>query len=97
MLQDVEAGSSDLSALQRIDQRCCVNQSAACCIDNQDTVLAFTEGFPVQDVIVGLAGRRMERDDIGLSQQLVCRYIGRILFNLLVLIRIISQDTASKA
>ncbi len=70
-LEHVEAGAGDMAGLDGLGKRRLVHETAAGAVDDANARLGLGQRLGIEDV-AGLVGKRhMQRDEIGLRQQLV--------------------------
>ena len=96
-LHGVHTQGADFSRLDPLNQGLDIRQLAAGAVDDYHAVPHFGDGFPVDDVAVGVQQRHVEGDDIRLGQQGVEVHIGDLGFHCRIAPQVIGQNPAAEA
>ena len=95
---DIETRRADVTRLEPIDKGFGVDESATTRVDNHDTLLHLGNGFGVDNVMVVLGERAVERDDVGFAQEGVERNILHVVLRGEIIVgkEVVAKDTHAK-
>src|SRR5678815_60174 len=74
ILEHIEAGATDLSAIERFAQRLRVDERAAGGVDDQHATFASAEGLAIEQVVILRGERGVQRDDVRPREQIIELY-----------------------
>ena len=97
VLEHVERGAAQVPGADAVDQRGGVHELAARGVDHDGALRHACDRVGVDDVVVGVVGVHVQRDDVGRGQDLIEARIGGHRGGLVVLVGVEGHDLAAEA